>query len=95
MYYSAFKDNKSIKESKFIVSGAKEIANAGQDDSYLNRDILYIFYLYDRLFTLKEYPLCINYLSYLDNEITTRYNTGTNPLIYIYLVETLDLFSNL
>jgi tetratricopeptide (TPR) repeat protein len=89
MYYTAFQNNVSIRESELILSGAKEIVNAAKDISYLNRDILYLFYLYDHLFVLKEYQLCIKYLSYLDNEIIKRYSIGTHPIIYIYLVETL------
>jgi hypothetical protein len=89
MYYRAYQNNNHIKNSELILDGAREIIKAGQDIFYTNRDILYLFYIYDRLYISKEYQLCLKYLSYLDNEIHSRFKERTHVIIFIYLVETL------
>jgi hypothetical protein len=89
MYYQAYQNNESLRDSELIINGAREIINAGQNISYQNRDVLYIFYLYDIFYSRAEYQLCLRFLSYLDNEINSRFRKGTHVVIFIYLVETL------
>jgi hypothetical protein len=89
MYYRAYQNNESVRNSELIFNGAKEIIQAGQNVSYQNRDILYIFFLYDYLYTIKEYELCIKYLELLDKTMISRFGGSTHTMILIYLVETL------
>jgi tetratricopeptide (TPR) repeat protein len=92
--YRAFQNNESIRTSELIFSAAREIAQAGQNIIYLNRDILYIFYLYEHLYLLGEYQLCLKYLEYLDKAMISRFGGDTHVIILIYLVETLYKLGN-
>jgi hypothetical protein len=89
MYYRAYQNNESVRNSELIFNGVKEIIQAGKNVSYPNRDILYIFYLYDYLYTIEQYELCLRYLELLDKTMISRFSGDTHSIILIYLVETL------
>jgi hypothetical protein len=93
LFYKAYQNN-DMKNSELIFDGLREIIQAGQNISYPNRDILYIFYLYDNLYSRKEYELCLKYLELLDKMMISRFGGNTHSIILIYLVETLYKLGN-
>jgi len=93
LYYKAYQNN-DMKNSELILDGLREIIQAGQNVSYPNRDILYIFYLYDYLYSRRKYELCLKYLELLDRTMIPRFSGNTHAIILIYLVETLYKLGN-
>ena len=87
--YETFQSNESPHGSIAANNVAKEIVLAGNDLSYVNRDLIYGFYLYDTLFSSGIYNLSLISLNSWNNAMVSRYNTSMHPLLYIYSLETL------
>ena len=83
LWYTSFQNNESPRNSELVLSLGMEIVQAGNNLSYPNRDILYIHYLYDYLYTLGEYQLCLRYLELLDKTIISRVGGDTHVIIVI------------
>ena len=88
-WYDIFQNDEPPGDSQLTQNLAFEYVEAGSNLNYPNRDLLFLHSLYDSLYMLGEYQLCLIYLSFLDNELISRIQSGTHAIILIYLVETL------
>jgi hypothetical protein len=94
LLYETFQNNEAPLTSAPSLNFAKEVTKAGNDLSYMNRDLIYLYYLYSVFYSYdvlhnsgSQYGL--RYLYDLDNEISSRFGTETHIMVYIFLVETL------
>lgn len=89
LLYRTFQNNELPHGSTSVSNIVREIVQAGNNLSYINRDLIYGFYLYDKMFSSGVYNLSLIYLNNWNLAIVSRFQNTMHPLIYIYSLETL------
>jgi hypothetical protein len=87
LWYTIFQNNESPSKSDLLKNITREYNLAGYNLSYINRDLIYLHYLYNNLFYTEEYLLCLIYLAVLENEIRSRFDRGPHIIIVINVVQ--------
>jgi hypothetical protein len=85
----SFQGNESPEESKSTKEIVEEIISAAKNTNYPDRDLIFLYYQNDLLFSQEDYLQCFDTLEIFDKIYNKRNTSGSHVTIMILLMEAL------